>query len=99
MEFQSTLSTFSLTSIETDLWVVHDFFTPQPVKNASSLLTHLRDAATPDTKLIIFDPLMPYACHDANASGQDTIPALSLPNFDAANEMCYTVDMTVASPT
>ena len=91
----------------------HDFFEPQPQKNASvfflkhimhdwsdqycvKILKQLRAAATPQTKLVLMDSIMPFACHDA--SGEDEgndisgaapreAPAPLLANFGAVNEM------------
>ncbi|EKM58628.1 uncharacterized protein PHACADRAFT_253095 [Phanerochaete carnosa HHB-10118-sp] len=59
----------------------HDFFAPQPVRNASvfllrnimhdwsdkyclHILRHLRDAAAPNTRLLVVDSLILYACED-----------------------------------
>ncbi|KAE9406823.1 S-adenosyl-L-methionine-dependent methyltransferase [Gymnopus androsaceus JB14] len=61
---------------------VHNFFDPQPVKNAAIyflrvilhdwpdkdahiILAHLRDAAGPSSKLVIFESLARYTCEDA----------------------------------
>ncbi|TFK96232.1 S-adenosyl-L-methionine-dependent methyltransferase [Pterulicium gracile] len=44
--------------------ITHDWATPL----AASILKHLRDAAKPTTKLILFDFIMPYACKDPNAT-------------------------------
>jgi len=93
----------------------HNFFTPQPITNASvfllkeilhdwpdaqavKILTHLRKAAMPDTRLIIFDSVIPYTCNtpstnvgefEAEGSG---IPGLSL---GAASEMPYSRDIAM----
>lgn len=61
--------------------IAHDFFTTQPVKNASvfilkhiihnwpdayasKILMRLREAAQKDTKLILIDNLVSFACRD-----------------------------------
>ncbi|KAK2463352.1 hypothetical protein APHAL10511_004663 [Amanita phalloides] len=66
------------------------------------ILKHLRDAATSDTKLIIIDCLIPYACHDPDAanSGIEGLvtreaPAPLLANWGAPKELAYVVDMTM----
>ncbi|KAF9460299.1 S-adenosyl-L-methionine-dependent methyltransferase [Collybia nuda] len=94
---------------------VHDFFTPQPITNASAfllrlilhdwpdaqsvkILTHLRKAATPSTRLIILDSIIPYTCDIPNAKFSEFetrssgIPGLSL---GAANEMAFTNDISM----
>jgi hypothetical protein len=70
----------------------HDFFTPNPIKNASvffmrtithdwpkskavQILKQLRDAAQHDTKLILFEHIMPYACPDPDVSSEKGIKA------------------------
>ncbi|KAF9559940.1 hypothetical protein CPC08DRAFT_665869, partial [Agrocybe pediades] len=101
---------------------VHDFFTPQPVKNAAvfllrvvlhdwpddyarKILLHLRDAATPDTKLLIADFILPLACPEDMGSdgGLDGIegaepllaPSPLLPNFGKASANVYWMDLTM----
>ncbi|KAI0059947.1 S-adenosyl-L-methionine-dependent methyltransferase [Artomyces pyxidatus] len=71
----------------------HDFFDPQPVKNADvflvrmilhdwsdefsvKILRRLREAATPDTRLIVVDQLMSYACEEETLK---EIPGALLP--------------------
>ncbi|KAF5371626.1 hypothetical protein D9758_003596 [Tetrapyrgos nigripes] len=66
----------------------HDFFSPQPVKNAAvyflrgivhnwsdaqatQILSHLREAAAPSSKLVIFDMLGRHTCEDPNLEGLD----------------------------
>ncbi|KAG6915441.1 hypothetical protein DXG01_011471 [Tephrocybe rancida] len=93
----------------------HDFFTPQPVANASvfilkqilhnwadpycaQILRELRAAATPDTKLVIVDNIVAYACHDPTmesglGSSYKEAPAPLLPNFGAVNVMPYVADL------
>ncbi|KAG6876204.1 hypothetical protein C0992_000498, partial [Termitomyces sp. T32_za158] len=95
----------------------HDFFTPQPVANASvfilkqilhdwsdpyctRILKELRAAANPETKLVVVDSIIPYACHDPTAesglnSGYKEAPAPLLTNYGALNVMPYLADMTM----
>ncbi|KAH9484885.1 4-O-methyltransferase 1 [Psilocybe cubensis] len=104
----------------------HDFFTPQPVKNASvfllkqimhdwsdpyaiKILSQLRRAAQPDTKLILIDSVIPFACHDpsadANTDTENSLrivgispkeaPMPLLANFGVANELAYVADLTM----
>lgn len=90
----------------------HNFFDPQPQKNASiflmkqvmhdwaddscaKILTQLRDAATTQTKLIVVDSIMPFACHDPSQDAEKGVPGAIpreapeplLANFGAVNEM------------
>jgi hypothetical protein len=96
----------------------HDFFTPQPVRNAAVFLlrviTHdwpdefvtrillqLRHAATPQTKLILADYVLPLACEDRT---EDTgvvrtlAPPSSglLPNLGKASANAFWLDMTAS---
>ncbi|KAG6895118.1 hypothetical protein C0992_003090 [Termitomyces sp. T32_za158] len=95
----------------------HDFFTQQPVTDASvfilkqilhdwsdpycaCILTELRAAATPETKLIVVDSIISYACHDPTTksdlnSDYKEAPAPLLPNYGAANVMPYFLDLAV----
>ncbi|KAH9484888.1 4-O-methyltransferase 1 [Psilocybe cubensis] len=99
---------------------VHDFFTPQPIKNASvfllkqimhdwpdkyaiKILSQLRQAARPDTRLIIIESAIPFACHDPSGDkGKGVIGAVPkeapeplLANYGVANELTYTADVTM----
>ncbi|KAF9066979.1 S-adenosyl-L-methionine-dependent methyltransferase [Rhodocollybia butyracea] len=106
---------------------VHDFFTPQPIKNAAvfilrvvlhdwpdafaqRILLRLREAATPDTKLLIADFVLPLACTDnfetsqseeggeiTGIQGAETklAPAPLLPNLGKASANVYWMDMTM----
>ncbi|KAG6889611.1 hypothetical protein C0995_016137 [Termitomyces sp. Mi166 len=95
----------------------HDFFTPQPVTNASvfvlkhilhdwsdpycaQILKALRAAATPNTKLVVIDNIVAYACHDPTIesglnSGYKEAPAPLLPNYGAVNVMPYLLDLAL----
>ncbi|PPR01314.1 hypothetical protein CVT24_006347 [Panaeolus cyanescens] len=84
---------------------VHDFFTPQPVKNAAlfllrvvlhdwpdslarKILLRLREAATPDTKLLIADFVQPLACIDSDVLGSsnETAPDVASAKVDPIQE-------------
>ncbi|KAJ8079950.1 hypothetical protein PM082_016775 [Marasmius tenuissimus] len=104
----------------------HNFFKPQPRKDASiyllrhvvhnwsdedsiKILTRLREAAREDTKLILLEIIMPYACRTSNAdtgasldpgtvipgasAGEAPVPLLA--NFGAVNEFAYLMDITM----
>lgn len=104
------------------LSVAHDFFTPQPVKQAAvfllrvvlhdwpddfarRILLHLREAAMPDTKLLLGDFILPLACPDGiygdellegiqGAESTLASPPL-LPNLGKASANAYWMDLTV----
>ena len=105
-------------NMELNIPSVHDFFQPQPIKNADvfflravahnwsdghliTILTHLRDAATPETKLVIVDWILPYAC--ANTSVEEVpgsvpanpAPAPLLPSYGYPNITCFQHDAMV----
>ncbi|PPQ96694.1 hypothetical protein CVT26_010246 [Gymnopilus dilepis] len=104
---------------ETARFQVHDFFTPQPIRNASvfllrcilhdwptgfarKILLRLRQAAMPDTKLVIADFILPLACQEDNTcfegvEGAETLPppAPLLPNLGKANANVYWMDLTM----
>ena len=97
--------------------LAHNFFAPQPVKNASvfvvrqvihdwpdkeclEILRHLRDAATPHTRLMIIDNLMSYACVEEDlrtipGAERELPPAPLLPNGGHSSTFAYTEDMLV----
>ncbi|KAF9531423.1 hypothetical protein CPB83DRAFT_809100 [Crepidotus variabilis] len=103
----------------TTTFQAHDFFTPQPIKNAAlfllrvvlhdwpndfarKILTKLRDAATPSTKLLLGDFVLPLACADdmsglEDVEGVESIlaPAPLLPNLGKASANVYWMDMTM----
>ncbi|KAJ7648737.1 O-methyltransferase [Mycena polygramma] len=98
---------------------VHDFFAPQPVKNADifmlrqivhdwpddttddaviKILSQLRAAATPKTKLVIVDQIIPYATESAlvdsiPGTARPSPPAPSLRNMGAASAVPYWADI------
>lgn len=104
------------------LIIVHNFFTPQPVKQAAvfllrvvlhdwpddfarRILLQLREAAAPDTKLLLGDFILPLACPDetnGDASldgirGTESMlaPPPLLPNLGKASANAYWMDLTV----
>jgi O-methyltransferase domain len=103
----------------TDLYstTAHDFFEPQPVKNAAAfllrqiahdwsddavlkILSHLRASATPKTKLIVVDQVVPYASKSLAVdaipgAARPSAPAPLLPNLGAASATVYWSDLQV----
>ncbi|KAJ6476547.1 O-methyltransferase, partial [Mycena vitilis] len=103
-----------------DLYV-HDFFEPQPIKDAAAflmryilhdwpdeqvitILSHLRSAATPTTRLVIIEKIVPFASsEDSTESRTNEIPGASrpvaqfplLPNWGAATADLYLYDLTM----
>ncbi|KAJ8502698.1 hypothetical protein ONZ45_g11512 [Pleurotus djamor] len=98
----------------------HDFFAPQPVKNADvywaraivhdwgkskavEILSHLRAAAKPETKLVIIERIIPYAClpdeeikklsQEIPGSELPQAPQPLLPNFGRAGASPYLADV------
>lgn len=67
------------------------------------ILKQLRDAATPDTKLVVLEMIIPYTCHDDTddiaggiTSGVPVkAPSPLLANWGAVNDQIYILDMTV----
>ncbi|KAF8626087.1 hypothetical protein AX15_005085 [Amanita polypyramis BW_CC] len=61
------------------------------------ILKPLREAATPNTKLVLMDSLVPYACHDPRndilGAAPKEAPAPLLANWGISNSMTYIVDM------
>ncbi|KAJ7142268.1 O-methyltransferase [Mycena epipterygia] len=97
---------------------VHDFFTPQPVKNAAvfllryiihdwedaqaiSILQRLREAATPTTKLVLLEKIIPLVSggdavrHDIPGAARPCAPHPLLPNWGVASAEIYTYDLTM----
>ena len=78
--------------------VLHDWSDKYCLK----ILKQLRDAATPGTKLVVLEMIMPYACHDTEeiAGGIASVVAIKAPNpllanWGAVNELIYMLDMAV----
>ncbi|KAJ7724579.1 O-methyltransferase [Mycena maculata] len=75
-------------------WIMHDWTDP----SATEILRNLREAATPETRLVTVDIILPYTCHDAcvteRISGalRSPAPAPLLPNMGAASNMKYWLD-------
>jgi hypothetical protein len=102
----------------------HDFFQPQPVKDAAvffmrmivhnwpdshvrTMLRHLRDAATTETKLLVIDYILPYACKasqdygiedaDIVIEGEPAAPPYPLlPNMGEAGKYAHLMDICVS---
>ncbi|KAF9458915.1 S-adenosyl-L-methionine-dependent methyltransferase [Collybia nuda] len=74
--------------------IVHDW----PDAYSIKLLTELRKAATPTTRLLIFDTVLPYTCDNTGPTADEFeaegsgIPGLSL---GAANEVPYSRDIAM----
>ena len=72
-------------------------------KYSLKILKQLRNAATPSTKLVVLEMIMPYACHDDSddiAGGMaSTLPVKApsplLANWGGVNDSMYILDMTV----
>ncbi|KAM6503651.1 S-adenosyl-L-methionine-dependent methyltransferase [Amanita muscaria] len=63
---------------------------------SSKILKRLRDAATPETRLIIIDPIVSYACHSStNQALSQEAPAPLLPNWGIVNSSIYRLDLVV----
>ena len=74
--------------------IVHDW----PDKYAINILSHLRKVARQDTKLLIVDCVVDYACDSPlNSIPSSALPAPLLPNLGGANRLTYSVDVVVSS--
>lgn len=76
--------------------VIHDW----PDHYCTKILTQLREAATPQTQLIIVDNLMSYACVNEQlktipGAERPLPPAPLLPNGGHASAISYSQDMQV----
>ncbi|KAG6868849.1 hypothetical protein C0993_008978 [Termitomyces sp. T159_Od127] len=78
--------------------ILHDWSDEYCVK----ILTQLRNAARKDTRLLVVESLVPYACHEANVNGDASdipgsipkeAPAPLLANYGLVNEMVYAIDI------
>ena len=77
--------------------VLHDW----PDESATRILLQLRHAATPQTKLVLVDPILPLACedHTEDVGAIRTLAPPSsglLPNLGKANSLPFWLDMTVS---
>ncbi|RPD58019.1 S-adenosyl-L-methionine-dependent methyltransferase [Lentinus tigrinus ALCF2SS1-7] len=64
-------------------------------KDCERILSHLRAAAGPDTKLIIVDQILPLACCDASESALAPPDSPLLPNLGKAYVASYHFDLTM----
>ena len=78
--------------------VLHDW----PDDFARRILLNLREAATPETKLLIADFVLPLACADSaggleGVEGAESVlaPGPLLPNLGKASANAYWMDLTV----
>ncbi|KIL63447.1 hypothetical protein M378DRAFT_1047277 [Amanita muscaria Koide BX008] len=63
---------------------------------SSKILKQLRDVATPETRLIIIDSILPYACHSSTDQlASQEAPAPLLPNWGIVNSTVYQLDLTM----
>lgn len=75
--------------------IIHDW----PDKYAVKILSQLRAAAGPRTKLLIVDCVVDYACDPStlgNLPAPAPVPAPLLPNLGGANLLTYSVDVNVS---
>ncbi|KAJ7829596.1 O-methyltransferase [Mycena olivaceomarginata] len=76
-------------------WVMHDWADPLAVQ----ILQQLREAATPDTKLITADIILPYTCPDTSitrlipGAALSPAPAPLPPNMRAVSDIKYWLDL------
>lgn len=67
----------------------------------SKILIHLRKAASPSTKLLSMDSVIPYACRDTSPYSfpgaiPDEAPSPFLANWGGANTLGYQIDITAS---
>ncbi|KAJ7501102.1 S-adenosyl-L-methionine-dependent methyltransferase [Mycena galericulata] len=76
-------------------YIIHDWMDPE----ARTILTHLREAAAPNTVLVILDHIIPYACRSStdtdSSAGLADAPLPLLPNYGGANSTGYLLDLTM----
>ena len=77
--------------------ITHDW----PDESVTRILLQLRHAATPQTKLVVLDYILPLACEDHTGDVgviRTLAPSSSglLPNLGKANSGTYSLDMTVS---
>lgn len=80
--------------------IMHDWSDPY----AAKILSSLRAAATPGTKLLLIDSIIAHACDDPNSNtilgaAPREAPQPLLPNYGAANGTSYGLDIAVCSST
>ncbi|KAF5312796.1 hypothetical protein D9619_003671 [Psilocybe cf. subviscida] len=74
-----------------------------PNAYASKILMRLREVAKNDTKLILIESLMPFACHDPSGDNGSGVPGAVpkeapkplLANYGIANEFVYNADLSM----
>ncbi|TFK47370.1 O-methyltransferase [Heliocybe sulcata] len=77
--------------------VLHDW----PDSDSMKILSHLRQAATPKTRLLIGDYMIPYACRDDSPASAipgakvKQAPAPLLANYGKASYLAYTLDLSM----
>lgn len=79
---------------------MHDWSDPY----ASKILSSLRKAATPDTKLLVIDSIIAHACYDPKSeaipgAAPRKAPKPLLPNYGAVNAISYDFDIAVCLST
>lgn len=80
--------------------ILHDWSDPYCIK----ILRQLRAAAGPDTKLLVIDSVVSYACADPPSiqeipgAASPPVAAPLLPNHGQSNLRPYVLDMMVSSP-
>ena len=79
---------------------MHDW----PDNECLTILRHLRAAASPDSKLVIIDQILTYACRSDSSQApggvsKSDVPAPLLANWGAANMLAYAFDVMVRSYT
>ncbi|GJJ06649.1 hypothetical protein Clacol_000843 [Clathrus columnatus] len=86
--------------VEEGFKVLHDWSDD----NCSKMLTQLRKAASPTTKLLSMDTIIPHACHDENSfittipgAAPDEAPSPLLANWGGVNAEGYCHDIVMLS--
>lgn len=79
--------------------IIHDWSDKYAIK----LLKNLRAAAGPNTRLVLVDSIVNYACEAPSETtilgkaSEPKVPAPLLPNLGGANLLAYEVDVVVRS--
>jgi len=80
--------------------IIHDWSDPY----ATQILTRIREAASPDSKLLVIDRILPYACRmddkdvealDAIGIETEEVPEPLPPNLGAGNPTAYATDLNM----